>query len=485
MPIVRFALLTALLVGNASGKDVSITISHGGLTRTAILHTYASYKAAHAPPLIINWHMLGGGAAYQSIYTGDQSTGATFSSMADEHRMLVLYPQGYGNSWNAGACCAPAGAGGGVDDIGFARALLAHVVSLGYAYDASNVFSTGMSNGADMSYRLLCEASDLVRAIAPVAGVIGNVKNWLQSGAPDADDQSLYFPCADVTHAVPVLHIHGENDQLCRYDGQTGFRRSVASTFDILRSLTGNQAKFVQTLAVGSTLCESAISSGHNLTLCHTASGECSGHDWPGGRADYGGTYVCAPGLHASRQILRFFSEQAARGVVRVDRADAMSPTARRRQAESVSTAPLDAVKAQTEGEVRYQLSLVMRADVLPVDAVNTPCDSRGYASTALSVCQPRMHLLSSEEGGTMRAEPTPPLVESWPSSRFNGARGGDGASSALVDSLVPSGASTPPSWLAAAGIAFVFGWLCGRREERPPAAAPVAAPACATTHLK
>ena len=84
-----------------------------------------------------------------------------------------------------------------------------------------------------------------------------------------------------------------------------------------------------------------------------------------------------------------------------------------------------------------------------------------------------------------MRAEPTPPLVESWPSSRFNGARGGDGASSALVDSLVPSGASTPPSWLAAAGIAFVFGWLCGRREERPPAAAPVAAPACATTHLK
>ena len=80
----------------AAAKDVSITLSHGGLARTAILHVYSSYHSSQPPPLVLNWHMLGGGAEYQSVYTGDQSTGQTFSDMADEVEMMVVYPQGYG-----------------------------------------------------------------------------------------------------------------------------------------------------------------------------------------------------------------------------------------------------------------------------------------------------------------------------------------------------------------------------------------------------
>ena len=417
-----------------TAKDISIGLSHGGLWRTAVLHVYPSYSPTHAPPLVLNWHMLGGGAEYQSIYSGDQSTGATFSDLADAHGMLVLYPQGYGNSWNAGACCSPAGAGGDVDDVGFARAVLAQVASQGYMFDTSRVFSTGMSNGADMSYRLLCEASDLVTAIAPVAGVIGNVKNWVQLATEDdggeagdgAGNSMQYFDCTDVTHPVSVLHIHGETDALCMYKGQTGFRRSVASTLDIVRSLNGNQAKFKKTISIDSTVCQAAVSGGNNLTLCHTASGDCSGHKWPAGRPDYGGTYVCPPGLHASQQILRFFSDQSARAprptletlpVAGLGAALDLVPGlgggdlgGSRRKASVVGSEVGSEVQSmptrQTEGEVRYQLSLVMQTDVLPVDAINASCSSRGYSSTALAVCQPRMHRISrggegkSEEGG-------------------------------------------------------------------------------------
>ena len=118
--------------------------------------------------------------------------------VAEEGNFIAVVPQGYRVSWNAGACCGTA-AREEIDDVGFAdstsasadagahpphlpapgstraapppppaashrftRAMVAYVAELA-CVDPDRIFSAGYSNGGYMSYRLACEASDLVR----------------------------------------------------------------------------------------------------------------------------------------------------------------------------------------------------------------------------------------------------------------------------------------------------------------------------------
>jgi polyhydroxybutyrate depolymerase len=60
-----------------------------------------------------------------------------------------------------------------------------------------------MSNGGDLSYRLACEADDLVRAVIPVAGCLMGV--IAESCAP--------------TRPVPLLEIHGTDDPITLWGG--------------------------------------------------------------------------------------------------------------------------------------------------------------------------------------------------------------------------------------------------------------------------
>ena len=55
-----------------------------------------------------------------------------------------------------------------VDDFGYIHALISYLQE-SLQLSQSNVFAMGMSNGGDMSYMLACQ-SDVIRAIAPVAG---------------------------------------------------------------------------------------------------------------------------------------------------------------------------------------------------------------------------------------------------------------------------------------------------------------------------
>src|SRR5262249_36815190 len=82
------------------------------------------------------------------------------------------YPEGYEGagttrSWNAGTCCPPATTDS-IDDVGFARAVVADIQSQANI-DPLRIYATGLSNGGGMSHRLACEAADLFAAVAPVA----------------------------------------------------------------------------------------------------------------------------------------------------------------------------------------------------------------------------------------------------------------------------------------------------------------------------
>jgi polyhydroxybutyrate depolymerase len=65
--------------------------------------------------------------------------------------------------------------------------------------DTSHVFSTGMSNGGQMSSLLACRLADRVTAVAPVSGV-----EWNEGcdGEP-----------------VPVMAFHGDADPIVTFDG--------------------------------------------------------------------------------------------------------------------------------------------------------------------------------------------------------------------------------------------------------------------------
>lgn len=81
-------------------------------------------------------------------------------------RAIVVYPAGFGASWNAGACCGEAHAAG-VDDVGFVTAVVRQIRS-NQADASGKVYVVGYSNGGRLAYRLACEAPGLFAGVAAV-----------------------------------------------------------------------------------------------------------------------------------------------------------------------------------------------------------------------------------------------------------------------------------------------------------------------------
>ena len=89
-----------------------------------------------------------------------------------------------------------------IDDVGFISTLIDILIE-DYNIDPERVYVTGISNGAIMSYRLACELSYKITAIAPVDGNIPHL---------------LLHEC-DPIMPVSVLAINNVNDPLVPYEG--------------------------------------------------------------------------------------------------------------------------------------------------------------------------------------------------------------------------------------------------------------------------
>lgn len=87
--------------------------------------------------------------------------------LADQGRAVVVYPSGYRESWNAGACCGPAQRMG-MDDLGFITRVIAEVRKDPLV---GPVILAGFSNGGRMVYRVACSRPDLVSAMVVVDAV--------------------------------------------------------------------------------------------------------------------------------------------------------------------------------------------------------------------------------------------------------------------------------------------------------------------------
>jgi polyhydroxybutyrate depolymerase len=185
-------------------KDVRGQFLFGGRQRTYLLHVPPSYRMDHEAPLVVVLH--GGGGNADNV-----ARMSRMSEKADEQGFLVVYPNGTGKlqdrllTWNSSNCCGYA-LDNNVDDVGFIAATIARIEK-DYRIDSARIFATGISNGGMMCYRLACELSTVIVAIAPVAGAM-NIEN-----------------CAP-TKPVSVVIFHGTADGHVPYDGGRGTKRA-------------------------------------------------------------------------------------------------------------------------------------------------------------------------------------------------------------------------------------------------------------------
>jgi polyhydroxybutyrate depolymerase len=199
------AAFLLLLVSFAKGQTITGTIMHDGIMRDYRLYVPSVYDGSEAVPLVFNLHGYTSNAFQQEAY-GD------FRPIADTANFLLVHPNGTQDQsgttfWNAFGSPTET-----VDDVSFLSALI-DSLNVEYNIDLNRVYSTGMSNGGFMSYRLACELGSRIAAIASVTGAM--------------IDPALL--ACNPSHPTPAMQIHGTADPTVPYNGATGVLGAVAS----------------------------------------------------------------------------------------------------------------------------------------------------------------------------------------------------------------------------------------------------------------
>ena len=217
--VLVFSSLSVACSSNGDGGDSNTcandsvsgyrSFTENGVTREYILKLPSGYDPANSTPLplIINFHGNGGcaGAFSQATYDGPSD----LTALANNHNVIVAYPQGIVRV--KGAAEWDPGAGGGSDlnnnDVYFTQQLIAHI-NADHTIDATRIYATGYSNGGMMAYGLACSLGSQIAAVGIMSGIM------------------LPGPC-DTAHYTPVIHFHGTADDALPYGGNQDFR-SVA-----------------------------------------------------------------------------------------------------------------------------------------------------------------------------------------------------------------------------------------------------------------
>ncbi len=183
---------------DAGDFDETITTSDGQ-EREYILHIPPSYSdtgGADATPLVLLFHGWGGNAKEIARYTG-------LPAKADRAGFIAVMPQGLATRnipephwYTPWLGLEP----GDPDHVAFIDDLL-DALEAELCIDSARVFSTGFSNGGELSVRLACDLSDRIAAIAPVAGV------YFPPFFPDLPEPG----CS--TQPVPVIAFNGTADK--------------------------------------------------------------------------------------------------------------------------------------------------------------------------------------------------------------------------------------------------------------------------------
>lgn len=257
-----------------SPGDYTFTFPFDGIPRYYKIHVPKSYSPNKKTPLLFVLHGGGGDMEIQSNEDYYHQI-----SKSEDNGHIVIFPNGYSKyksgkiaTWNAGNCCAEA-RDKKIDDVGFIKEILNYTTKQLHI-DKSKVYSTGMSNGAMMSYRLACEMTDNLTAIATIAGTDNTIS-------------------CNPFKPISVLHIHAKDDDKVLFYGGAGesFRdRSLVTDFVSVPKSISKWVQFNQcnptpkrVLDEPGVTCDeyNECKEGVKVKLCVTENG---GHSWPGGK---------------------------------------------------------------------------------------------------------------------------------------------------------------------------------------------------------
>jgi polyhydroxybutyrate depolymerase len=261
--------------------DYSLSSRHDGRNRSYKLHIPPSYNKNTKTPVVIYLHG-GGGSTDAAEQDG-------LNSDSDKFGFILVAPGGTGifpdkfltwnsGQWDGGTCCGSAYQNN-IDDVGFISSLIDEVKTK-VNVDPKRIYATGISNGAMMSYRLACELTNKIAAVAAVA--------------PPAVPAGC-----NPSRPIAIMHIHGTADPCVPINGgKGGGCLSKAFGFDSSKDTFVGQSA-VQMVnwwvkangclgdsspayAKGKANCQSygECRSGTEVQFCKV---EDMGHIWPGG----------------------------------------------------------------------------------------------------------------------------------------------------------------------------------------------------------
>jgi polyhydroxybutyrate depolymerase len=271
--------------------------------RRANVYVPRSLNASAPAPLVLFVH--GWTASCEALGAGCADKLCLFREHAESRGFIFAALCSPTGSFNAGACCPPANSETEpTDDVAAARALV-RALSKRALVDPKRVYATGFSNGGMLAQRLACEAPDVFRAVASVAGTVALRGGSAGMSGLDACRAALRAAKrksgrAGVVLTPSVLDIHGEDDALVPSSGSPflGFP-AVPSVFAMWSELVGGcRPPLMVRGAAGGTRttwlnCTAGVQL-QSVTLAGVA------HEWP-----------YTPAFDATTAVLDFFDAAA------------------------------------------------------------------------------------------------------------------------------------------------------------------------------
>lgn len=249
---------------------INATLQNDGRTRQYRLYIPASYDSSQPAPLILNFHGF-----TNNIDT--QYNQSDFRQLAEDNQFIFVTPQGLGGFFSGWAINN--NFGGNEDDLGFSDALI-DVIQQDYNINEKRIYATGFSNGGFFSYRLACELSPRIAAVASVAGSM--TRSWITNNQ------------CQPQHPTAVLQITGTNDNVISINGN-GTNEPIQDVMEYWSAVNnGDSTPDVIQLGGGST--RSIWDNGDNGVTAEFIRVQGKGHSWNGGN------------VNTSQEIWDFFS---------------------------------------------------------------------------------------------------------------------------------------------------------------------------------